>query len=71
MVYSQICSWLQDQIETDEAPEELLDTWDLTEWLYESEIMELFSEVVLPMYKLKKTREDATQIVTSLIWEYY
>jgi len=71
MVYSQICSWLQDQIDTDEAPEELLDTWDLTEWLYESEIMELFNEVVLPMYKLKKTREDATQIVTSLIWEYY
>ena len=71
MVYSQICSWLQDQIDTDEAPEELLDTWDLTEWLYESEIMEIFNEVVLPVFKLKKTREDATQIVTSLIWEYY
>jgi len=70
MVYSQICSWLDDFVD-DNSPEELLDTWDLTEWIEESEIIKLFEECVLPTYKNKKSRDDATTILKSLIWEYY
>ena len=70
MVYSQICSWLDDFIGED-PPNELLDVWDLTEWLTESEIVEVFKEVVLPSFKNKSTRDDAEMILHSLIWEYY
>jgi hypothetical protein len=70
MVYSQICSWLDDFVDGN-SPEELLDTWDLTEWIEESEIITLFEECVIPTYKNKKSRDDATTILKSLIWEYY
>lgn len=70
MVYSQICSWLDDFI-GDEPPLELLDIWDLTEWLNETEILEVFKEVVLPAFKKKQTCDDAMNILNSIIWEYY
>lgn len=70
MVYSQICEWLNDFVEAD-APEELIDTWDITEWIQDSEIIEIFSDHVLPTFKTKKGREDSEQILLSLIWEYY
>jgi hypothetical protein len=70
MVYSQICSWLDDFIDGN-SPEELLDLWDLTEWIDESDIITLFEECVLPSYKNKKTRDDAMIILKSLLWEYY
>lgn len=70
MVYSQICSWLDDFVDGN-SPEELLDVWDLTEWIEESEIISLFEDCVLPTYKNKKSRDDATSILKSLIWEYY
>lgn len=69
-MYSQICSWLDDFIGED-PPSELLDVWDLTEWLNECEIVEVFNEVVIPSFKNKQTRDDATSILHSLIWEYY
>jgi hypothetical protein len=70
MVYSQICEWLNDFVEA-EPPEELVDTWDCTEWIQDSEIIEMFKEHVLPTYKTKKARDDSEQILLSLIWEYY
>lgn len=70
MVYSQICSWLDDFVDGN-SPDELLDVWDLTEWIEESEIIILFEECILPTYKNKKSRDDATSILKSLIWEYY
>jgi hypothetical protein len=70
MVYSQICSWLDDFVDGN-SPDELLDIWDLTEWIEESEIITLFEECILPTYKNKKSRDDATSILRSLIWEYY
>ena len=70
MVYSQICTWLDDYIGGD-SPEELLDTWDLTEWVEESEIVEVFSDCFIDMLKTKKAQNDAEKIVHGLIWEYY
>lgn len=70
MVYSQMCSWLHDFIGQD-PPEELLDVWDLTEWLYESEIIDIFFEIVVPTFKNKRSRDDAEDIVHSLLWEYF
>ena len=70
MVYSQICSWLDDYI-SGESPEELLDTWDLTEWIEESEIVDVFSDCFIDMLKTKKAQNDAEKIVHGLIWEYY
>jgi hypothetical protein len=70
MVYSQICEWLNDFIEAD-PPSELFDTWDCTEWVEDSEVLELFAEVVLPSFKTKKAKDDSEQILHTLIWEYY
>jgi hypothetical protein len=70
MVYSQICSWLDDYISS-ESPEELLDTWDLTEWIEESEIVDVFSDCFIDMLKTKKAQNDAEKIIHGLIWEYY
>jgi len=68
MVYSQICLWLDDFLE---PPTELLDVWDLTKWLAESEIIEVFKETVIPTFKNKRSRDDALNILHSLLWEYY
>lgn len=65
-----MCAWLNDFIGQD-PPEELLDVWDLTEWIYESEILEIFNEIVLPAFKNKRSRDDAEDIVHSLLWEYF
>jgi hypothetical protein len=70
MVYTQICEWLDDFI-GDEPPCELIDVWDLTEWIHESEILEIFEEFVIPSFKNKRSRDDADNILHSLIWEYY
>jgi len=70
MVYSQICEWLDDFIGSD-PPCELIDVWDLTEWIHESEVLDIFSEIVIPSFKNKKSRDDAETILHSLIWEYY
>lgn len=70
MVYSQICEWLDDFIGSD-PPYELIDVWDLTEWIHESEVLDIFSEIVIPSFKNKKSRDDAENILHSLIWEYY
>lgn len=72
MVYSQICDWLSDFVEeSTEGSVELLDIWDCTEWINDSEIIDIFSEFVLPTYKSKKARTDAIQILHALIWEFY
>lgn len=70
MVYTQICEWLDDFI-GDDPPCELIDIWDLTEWLHESELLDVFEEIVLPSFKNKKSRDDATNILHSILWEYY
>jgi hypothetical protein len=70
MVYSQVCDWLNDFVDGN-APEHLFDTWDCTEWINDSEIIDIFSEYILPTYKSKKARDDALQILHALIWEYY
>jgi len=70
MVYSQVCEWLNDFIESS-PPDELLDTWDCNEWIRESEIVEMFQECFLPIFKTKKAHEDATQIFHALLWEYF
>ena len=70
MVYTQICDWLDDFI-GDDPPCELIDVWDLTEWIYESEILDIFEEFVIPSFKNKRSRDDADNILHSLIWEYY
>lgn len=70
MVYTQICEWLDDFI-GDEPPCELIDVWDLTEWIHESEILDIFEEFVIPSFKNKRSRDDADNILHSLIWEYY
>ena len=70
MVYSQICSWVEDYLQENE-PEELLDNWDFMEWIRESEICDIFYEVVLPTFKSKRARDDATHILMSVLWEYY
>lgn len=68
MVYSQVCNWLDDFLD---PPLEILDLWDLTEWLEESEIIDVFKEIVIPAYKNKRSRVDAENILYSLLWEYY
>jgi len=68
MVYSQICDWLSDFVD---HGVELVDTWDCTEWINETEIITIFSDFVLPTYKTKKARTDALQILHALFWEYY
>jgi putative phage-type endonuclease len=68
MVYSQICDWLSDFVD---HGVELVDTWDCTEWINETEIITIFSDFVLPTYKTKKARTDALQILHALIWEFY
>jgi hypothetical protein len=70
MVYTQICEWLDDFIGSD-PPCELVDVWDLTEWIHESEVLDIFGEIVIPSFKNKKSRDDAENILHSLIWEYY
>ena len=70
MVYSQICDWLSDFIDG-AAPAELLDAWDCEQWIAESEVMEMFSEFVLPTFKKEETRADAENILKALLWEYY
>jgi putative phage-type endonuclease len=69
MVFSQICDWLNDFVEGSDVI--LVDTWDCTEWLSESEIISVFEECVTPTFKTKKGASDATQILHALIWEYY
>jgi hypothetical protein len=72
MVYSQICDWLKDFVEESvDGSIELVDIWDCTEWINDSEIISIFSDFVLPTYKFKKTRKDALQILHALIWEFY
>ena len=70
MVYSQICDWLSDFIDG-AAPSELVDKWDCDQWITESEVIEMFSEFVLPTFKKEKTRADAENILRALLWEYY
>lgn len=69
-MYSQICDWLNDFVD-DEPPSELVDVWDLTEWLEESDILNIFSEHVHPTFNTKKAQADSTQILHGLIWEYF
>jgi len=70
MVYSQICDWLSDFIDG-AAPSELVDKWDCDQWIVESEVIEMFTEFVLPTFKKEKTRVDAETILRALLWEYY
>ena len=70
MVYTQICSWLDDFVGED-PPTELLDIWDFNEWVGESEIIEVFNDVVIPTFNKNQTKEDAEAILKSLLWEYY
>lgn len=70
MVYSKVCEWLHDFVETS-PPNELLDTWDFNRWIIDSEIDTLFQEFFLPLFKTKKSHEDATQIFNALKWEYF
>lgn len=70
MVYSKICEWLNDFID-DEQPDELLDTWDCTKWIEDSEVVMIFNEIVLPTFKTNRAHTDATQILHTLIWEYF
>jgi len=70
MVYTQICSWLDDFVGED-PPAELLDIWDFNEWINESEIIEVFNDVVIPTFKNNQTKKDAEGILKSLLWEYY
>jgi hypothetical protein len=70
MVYTQICTWLDDFVGED-PPAELLDIWDLNEWINESEIIDIFNDIVVPTFKKQQSREDSEAILKSLIWEYY
>lgn len=70
MVYSQICDWLNDFIDG-AAPSELIDKWDCEKWIAESEVIEMFTEFVLPTFKKDKTSADAENILRALLWEYY
>jgi hypothetical protein len=70
MVYTQICSWLDDFVGED-PPTELLDIWDLNIWINETEIIEVFKDVVVPTFKQQRSCDDAEAILKSLIWEYY
>jgi len=70
MVYSQICSWLDDYVGTD-PPEELLDTWDFEEWLHGVELESLFSDCFIDTLKTQRARSDSLKIFYSLLWEYY
>jgi hypothetical protein len=70
MVYSKVCEWLHDFVETS-PPNELLDTWDFNRWIIDSEIDTMFQEFFLPLFKTKKSHDDATQIFNALKWEYF
>ena len=70
MVYSQICTWLDDYVGSD-PPEELLDTWDLMEWLKESDIISTFRDCYVKLLKNAHARNDALKILYALLWEYY
>ena len=70
MVYSQICSWVDDYLLGD-APEELLDTWDFMEWIQETEIISVFTEYIIPTFSSEKARTHSVQILMALLWEYY
>jgi hypothetical protein len=70
MVYTQVCTWLDDFVGED-PPAELLDVWDFNEWINESEIIEVFKDIVVPTFKKNQTKEDAESILKSLLWEYY
>jgi YqaJ-like viral recombinase domain len=70
MVYSQICTWLDDFLH-DDPPEELLDTWDFIRWIQETELIDLFTEYIVPTFKTQSSRRHAIQILMSLLWEFY
>jgi len=70
MVYSQICSWLDDYLQA-EPPEELLDPWDFQQWVNETGIVAIFQDYIKPSYTSRRARNDATQILMTLLWEYY
>lgn len=70
MVYSQICNWVDDYLQA-EPPEELLDNWDFQQWISETGVTSLFEEYIQPSYTTKRARNDATQILMTLLWEYY
>jgi hypothetical protein len=70
MVYSQICSWVDDYLLGD-APEELLDTWDFMEWIQETELISVFTEYIIPTFSNSRARKHAVQILMALLWEYY
>ena len=70
MVYSQICSWLDDYLQA-EPPEELLDPWDFHQWINETGIVAIFQDYIKPSYTSRRARNDATQILMTLLWEYY
>jgi hypothetical protein len=70
MVYSQICGWVDDYLQA-EPPEELLDNWDFQQWISETGVTTLFEEYIQPSYTTKRARNDATQILMTLLWEYY
>jgi len=70
MVYSQICSWLDDYVGSD-PPEELVDEWDFDEWLNESELESTFRDCFLDVLKTRLAKRDSIKIFYSLLWEYY
>ena len=70
MVYSQICSWVDDYLLGD-APEELLDPWDFMEWIQETELISVFTEYIIPTFSSSRARDHAVQILMALLWEYY
>lgn len=70
MVYSQICSWVDDYLLGD-APEELLDPWDFMEWIQETELISVFNEYIIPTFSSVKARSHSVQILMALLWEYY
>lgn len=70
MVYSQVCSWLEDYL-SGNIPSELYDTWDFIHWLDESEVVSVFEECFLITLKRTQSRKDATNILYTLLWEFY
>jgi hypothetical protein len=70
MVYSQICSWLDDYVSTD-PPEELLDEWDFREWLNGLELESMFRMCFIDMLQTRRAQRDSVKIFRSLLWEYY
>ena len=69
MVYSIVCTWLDDYLADEEL--EISDSWDFMKWIEESQIIAVFQDCVLNTFKQERTRNDAEMILYSLLWEYY